>query len=100
MERVLTLGSGGAGRSTSARRLGALLSIGVTHLDVLYWRPGWQPTPDEEFASAAQAAMLAPRWIIDGNDARTLAGRKCDTAILLDYPCTVCILRALGRFWR
>ena len=32
------LGSGGAGKSTLARRLGDLLNIEVKHLDKFYWR--------------------------------------------------------------
>jgi len=44
VERIVILGSGGAGKSRFARCLGVLLSIEVTHLDVLYWHPGWQPS--------------------------------------------------------
>ena len=41
MKRVLVIGSGGAGKSTLARRLGERLGLEVVHLDALYWQAGW-----------------------------------------------------------
>jgi adenylate kinase family enzyme len=38
MKRVLVVGSGGAGKSTLARRLGGRLGVEVIHLDRFYWR--------------------------------------------------------------
>jgi len=40
MDRILILGSGGAGKSTFAKH-GELLNIKVDHLDRHYWKPGW-----------------------------------------------------------
>ena len=48
MQKVLVIGSGGAGKSTFARHLGTLLNIDVIHLDALYWHPGWVETPRAE----------------------------------------------------
>ena len=45
MRRALVIGSGGAGKSTLARELGARAGLPVVHLDRLYWRPGWTKTP-------------------------------------------------------
>jgi len=36
MDRILVLGSGGAGKSTLAKQLGKLLNIRVDHLDRHY----------------------------------------------------------------
>ena len=52
------IGCGGAGKSTLARRLGELTGLPVVHLDALYWRPGWVPTPDDEWR-ALQAEVVA-----------------------------------------
>ncbi|WP_229907829.1 hypothetical protein [Amycolatopsis oliviviridis] len=49
MRRIMVVGCSGAGKSTFSRRLGAALDLPVTHLDRLYWRPGWTPAPDAEF---------------------------------------------------
>lgn len=48
MKRILLIGSGGAGKSTLARELGKKLSIEVTHLDRILWRPNWEPIPKKE----------------------------------------------------
>ncbi|HKG22550.1 MAG TPA: AAA family ATPase, partial [Blastocatellia bacterium] len=41
MKKVLVIGSGGAGKTTFAKELGARLNIEVIHLDSIYWNPGW-----------------------------------------------------------
>ena len=62
----------GAGKSTFARRLGAVLGIEVIQLDRLCWQPGWVPTPVEQRIPIQEAALQTDRWIVDGNYARTL----------------------------
>ena len=48
MERVLILGSPGAGKSTFARRLAERSGLPLIHLDKHFWRPGWvEPAPEE-----------------------------------------------------
>ena len=37
MKRILVIGSGGAGKSTFAKRLGEILELKVIHLDSLFW---------------------------------------------------------------
>ena len=54
MRRVLVIGSGGAGKSTFARRLGELLELEVIHLDSLYWSPGWVEMPKAEWQTAVE----------------------------------------------
>lgn len=41
-KRILLIGSGGAGKSTLARRLGEQTGLPVVHLDRLYWTGEWQ----------------------------------------------------------
>ena len=45
MKRILVIGSGGAGKSTFAKRLGEILELDVIHLDSLFWSAGWVETP-------------------------------------------------------
>jgi len=54
MKRILVIGSGGAGKSTVATRLGQLLDLEVNHLDKFYWRPGWVETPLEEWTQTVR----------------------------------------------
>lgn len=99
MRRVAVIGCPGAGKSTFARRLGAILGIEVIHLDRLYWHPGWVRTPADQWAQIQEATLHADRWIVDGNYAATLHLRvaAADTVIFFDFPTAVCLWRSLLR---
>ena len=99
MRRVLVVGPGGAGKSTLARRLGERTGLPVIHLDEHHWRPGWEPTPDDEWRAIVTELASGDEWIIDGNYGGTIdiRVRAADTAVFLDYAPIPCIARALRR---
>lgn len=99
MRRVLVIGSGGAGKTTFAARLGERTGLPVIHLDRLYWRPGWTETPKEEWEELVRDVIARDTWILDGNYGGTLAKRlaAADTVVFLDVPRVVCIARVLRR---
>lgn len=99
MRRILVIGSGGAGKSTLAKRLGAILGIPVIHLDSLYWRPGWVETDKTEWADRVKRVISEDSWILDGNYSGTLAERleACDTAVFVDLPRITCVWRVAKR---
>ena len=47
--KINVVGTSGVGKSTLARRLAQELSLPYIEMDVLYWLPEWQGTPDDEF---------------------------------------------------
>ena len=102
MRRVLVIGSGGAGKSTLAARVGARLGLPVVHLDALYWRPGWVPTPAGEWRERVAALAAGEAWVMDGNYGGTLDLRlaACDTAVFLDLPRLLCAARVVRRWLR
>lgn len=102
MRKVLVIGSGGAGKSTFANRLGELLNIEVIHLDQFYWRPGWVETPKSEWLETVERLVRRDSWIIDGNYSGSLEIRlaACDTVIFLDIARSVCVWRLLKRVVR
>ena len=99
MKRVLVIGTGGSGKTTVARRLAQRTGLPLIHLDALYWRSGWQPTPADEWRATVQSLISRDAWIIDGNYGGTLDVRlaACDTVVFLDLPRLVCLWRVLKR---
>jgi len=99
MKKILVIGSGGAGKSTFAVRLGKALDLDVIHLDRLYWKPNWIETPKDEWKETVDEVLKRDSWIMDGNysGTRETRIRSCDTVILLDIPRSVCLYRILKR---
>ncbi len=93
------IGTGGSGKTTVARRLAQRTGLPLIHLDALYWRSGWQPTPADEWRATVQSLISRDAWIIDGNYGGTLDVRlaACDTVVFLDLPRLVCLWRVLKR---
>lgn len=98
-QRVAIVGSGGAGKSTLARQLGELTGLPVVHLDAHFWKPGWVPTPNDEWDDTVTSFAAAERWILDGNYGRTMELRfaRADTVIFVDYSRWRCCYRAIKR---
>ncbi len=99
MQRILILGCSGSGKTTLALVLSELTGVPVVHLDKLYWQPGWTK-PDERLWQGRLAEVLQrDSWIMDGHFGSTITRRLevADTAILFDFPTTLCIFRAIKR---
>jgi len=99
MRRVLIVGNSGGGKSTLARALGAKLGLPVIHLDVLFWKPGWVESDDDEFRARVAEALQAPAWIADGNFGGTwdLRMPMAGTIVWIDQPRLLCLWRAIRR---
>ena len=95
MRRVMIIGGPGSGKSTLARRIGARLGLPVTHLDQLYWNPGWEFRPHAEVADELAGLYETEAWVIEGNYSDTWDHRlaRADALIVLDLPTWL-------RFWR
>lgn len=102
MQKILIIGSGGAGKSTLARELGRILNIDIIHLDSFYWQPGWVETAKDEWQMIIQDIIKRESWIMDGNYTNTLDLRLpvADTVIFLDFPRLLCLLRVIQRRWQ
>ena len=102
MKKILVIGSGGSGKSTVATRLGELLNLEVSHLDQLFWRPGWVKPAPEEWVQIVTGLTERESWILDGNYGGTLDVRlqKCDTVVFLDLSRWLCLWRIVKRALR
>ncbi|WP_174279785.1 AAA family ATPase [Sphingomonas bacterium] len=101
--RICIMGPSNSGKSTLAAAIGAARGLTVVHLDRLHHLPrtDWVPRPADEFAALHDAAIMSPRWVMDGNYARLLPQRlaRATGLILLDIPVAVSLYRYLRRCW-
>lgn len=99
MQRVIIIGSPGAGKSTFARALQARTRLPLFYLDMLYHLPDRSTVSRPEFDRRLNEILCQERWIIDGNYSRTIPLRlaACDTVFLLDFPTEVCLAGAAAR---
>ena len=100
MNRVIVIGSGGAGKSTLAPQIGEILGLPVIHLDREFWRPNWMATPEDEWIERVRELVARERWVMDGNFGGTMDIRiaACDTVVYLDFPRILCTYRVLKRW--
>lgn len=99
--RWLLVGSGGAGKSTLARRLAAALDLPLIHLDREYWRPGWVAIPKDQWRIRVAELASADAWVMDGNYSGTIDMRldRADVIIVMDTPSWKCLFRIVKRRW-
>jgi adenylate kinase family enzyme len=99
MKKISIIGSGGAGKSTLAKNLEAILGIKAYHLDALYWQPGWVEPEPAKWRAMQESLCAGSEWILDGNYGGTLDIRlkHSDTLIFLDINKYRCLLRVLWR---
>jgi adenylate kinase family enzyme len=99
VKRIVIIGPGGAGKSTLALQLGAVLDLPVIHLDRELWQPGWVITPRDSQVRLQAEMVTGDRWIIDGNYGATLQIRltAADTVLFLDLHPLRCLWRVFKR---
>lgn len=93
MNKVIVIGSPGAGKSTFARKLRDKTDLPLYYLDMLWHKADKTTVSRAEFDARLHEILQKERWIIDGNFSRTLEPRLqvCDTVFLLDFPVDVCL---------
>lgn len=76
-ERIMVMGPSNAGKSTLAVAMANTLDLPVIHLDRLQHLPNtdWQARPEADFKALHDQAILADRWIMDGNYSRLMPQR-------------------------
>ena len=99
LQKVIVIGSPGAGKSTFSRKLRDLTELPLYYLDMLWHRADKTTITKLEFDIHLKNIVLRDGWIIDGNYIRTLEMRLryCDTVFLLDIPVDVCLSGAKSR---
>ncbi|GAC1445501.1 MAG: hypothetical protein NVSMB55_26970 [Mycobacteriales bacterium] len=101
MRRVVVVGQSGAGKTTTARRLGAALQVPHVELDALFHGPDWRPRA--AFGAEVAAIAAGPGWVVDGNytGVRDVLWERADTVVWLDLPRASTLRRVVVRTcWR
>lgn len=99
MKRILVIGCPGAGKTYFSKRLGAILSLPIIHMDNLYWRKDKTSISQEELKEKLKPYLEQEEWIIDGNYHHTLEMRLpyATDVFILDLPRKECIQGILER---
>jgi hypothetical protein len=99
--RIVIWGAAGAGKTTLAQRLGALLDLGVVDLDAIRHANGWESTPFTEFRTQLTGLLdgYTNGWVIAGvySEIRDVYLTRCDTLIWLHLPWPVAFARLFRR---
>ena len=93
MNRILVIGSPGAGKSTFAKELAKRTGIPLHHLDLIWFHDNGDMESREIFDKKLQEILETERWIVDGYYPRTLQHRLkfADTVFFFDLPDEVCL---------
>jgi len=99
MEKIVIIGSPGAGKTTLAKELGSMLKIKVFHLDRFFWQRGWKRKTRDTRIDILQMLVREKQWIIEGTYLCSSESRlnAADTIIFLDIPPLVCLRRMTKR---
>ena len=102
MQRILILGSGGAGKSTLAGKIAQRTKLPIIHLDQHYWKPHWIESSKEEWTERVKELIQKEQWIMDGNYGGTLELRipRADTIIFMNTSRWLCLYRVFRRWWK
>ncbi len=98
-QRILVIGSPGAGKSTFAKELAQIINIPLYHLDKVYWLPNFEKPNEVEWQKKLDEIIKLDNWIMDGNYHATLDKRlSCATMVyFLDYSKYLCVKSVLKR---
>ena len=99
--RIVVYGAACSGKTTVAGSIAEKINVPHIEIDAIYWLPGWEEKPLEEFrADLSDALSQNPDgWVCDGNYSRVrdLTLPFADTVVWLRPPFRVAFWRLLKR---
>lgn len=95
--RILVAGTSGAGKTTVARPVAALLDLPHIEIDALFHGPGW--TPRDTFQSEVHRFSAGSCWVTEWqySQVRAILAQRADLLVWLDLPRTVVMRQVIGR---
>lgn len=98
-DRIVVIGTTGAGKTTMADKIALALDVPHIEFDGIRHGPDWTETPDDVFRERLELELRGDRWVGDGNYslARDVVWPKATTLVWLDYPIQVVMWRLFRR---
>jgi adenylate kinase family enzyme len=95
--RVLLAGTSGAGKTTLASRVAALLDLPHIEIDALFHGPGW--TPRDSFESEVHQFSAGSCWVTEWqySQVRAILAQRADLLVWLDLPRTLVMRQVIRR---
>jgi adenylate kinase family enzyme len=100
--RILVFGCSGGGKSTFSQRLSSVLGIRYVSMDRdVFWLPGWVSRDRVEQRLIITQIAAEDRWIMDGNNPRSLDLRlpRADIILWVRMPRWLCLWSIERRGW-
>lgn len=98
--RVLVFGCSGGGKSTLSQKLSHTLGLRYVSMDrEVFWLPDWDWRPRLEQRRLIESIVAEDRWIIDGNNPKSLDLRlpRADIALWVRIPRWLCLWSVVKR---
>lgn len=97
----MIFGRPGSGKSTFAYKLSLKTGRPVHHLDKHFFISGWIERDTQAFMRIQKEITRNSRWIIDGNNTRSLETRwkKADLVLYFNYSKIRCFFRLIKRLF-
>ena len=97
----MIFGRPGSGKSTFALALHKAVGIPLHHLDKHFYEANWVERNYQEFMQIQQSIVEQNKWIIDGNNTKSLELRYSHANLVLyfNYPRWLCYLRTFKRLF-
>lgn len=101
-QRIMIFGRPGSGKSTFAYQLHQIIKLPLYHLDKFFFISNWNERNHQEFIDLQKSFVNQERWIIDGNNLKSLEMRyaKADLVLYFNYSRRICYPRVLKRLWK
>jgi adenylate kinase family enzyme len=98
--RILVAGTFGAGKTTVARRVAALLDLPHIEIDALFHGPGW--TPRDTFESEVHRFSAGSCWVSEWQycQVRAILAQRADLVVWLDLPRALVMRQVIRRTMR
>ena len=95
--RVLVAGTSGAGKTTVARRVAALLDLPHIEIDALFHGPAW--TPRDTFESEVHRFSAGSCWVTEWqySQVRAILAQRADLLVWLDLPRALVMRQVIRR---